>query len=153
MHGGGMVGAGAGAGAGGSRGGGGDKGRGGGRSGNGSGARGAMAPLRVPSSTERENNRRRERRRRLVTSRIFSGLRAHGNYILPRHCDNNEVLRALCDEAGWIVEPDGTTYRRVYSLGSGLSPCTPSRFCSCSFLVIDFVERYFCFIFVESRSR
>ncbi|XP_039787013.1 protein BZR1 homolog 4-like [Panicum virgatum] len=112
MHGGGMVGAGAGAGAGGSRGGGGDKGKGGGRSGNGSGARGAMAPLRVPSSTERENNRRRERRRRLVTSRIFSGLRAHGNYILPRQCDNNEVLRALCDEAGWVVEPDGTTYRR-----------------------------------------
>ena len=142
-----MVGAGVGAGAGGSSGGGGDEGRGAGRSGNGSG------PVRVTSFSERENNRRRERRRRLVTSRIFAGLRTHGNYILPRHCDNNEVLRALCDEAGWIVEPDGTTYRRVYSLGSGLSPCTPSRFCSCSFLVIDFVERYFCFIFVESRSR
>ncbi|PUZ74820.1 hypothetical protein GQ55_1G096300 [Panicum hallii var. hallii] len=112
MNGEGMVGAGAGAGAGGSSGGGGDKGKGNGGAGNGCGARGSMAPVRVPSSKERENNRRRERRRRMVTSRIFSGLRAHGNYILPRHCDNNEVLRALCDEAGWVVEADGTTYRR-----------------------------------------
>ena len=133
-----MVGAGVGAGAGGSSGGGGDEGRVAGRSGNGSGARGAMAPLRVPSSTERENNRRRERRRRLVTSRIFSGLRAHGNYILPRQCDNNEVLRALCDEAGWVVEPDGTTYRRVHSLGSGRSPCSPSLLCLRSLLVERF---------------
>ena len=127
-----MVGAGAGAGAGVSRGGGGDKGRGGGRSGNGSG------PVRVTSFSERENNRRRERRRRLVTSRIFAGLRTHGNYILPRHCDNNEVLRALCDEAGWVVEPDGTTYRRVHSLGSGRSPCSPSLLCLRSLLVERF---------------
>ncbi|KAL0351899.1 UNVERIFIED_CONTAM: NEDD8-conjugating enzyme Ubc12 [Sesamum calycinum] len=35
-----------------------------------------------------------------------------GNYNLPKHCDNNEVLKALCAEAGWIVEPDGTTYRK-----------------------------------------
>ena len=127
-----MVGAGVGAGAGGSSGGGGDEGRGAGRSGNGSG------PVRVTSFSERENNRRRERRRRLVTSRIFSGLRAHGNYILPRQCDNNEVLRALCDEAGWVVEPDGTTYRRVHSLGSGRSPCSPSLLCLRSLLVERF---------------
>lgn len=28
-----------------------------------------------------------------------------------QHCDNNEVLKALCAEAGWTVEPDGTTYK------------------------------------------
>ncbi|KAJ0982176.1 hypothetical protein J5N97_010431 [Dioscorea zingiberensis] len=42
----------------------------------------------------------------------LSGLRALGNYKLPKHCDNNEVLKALCAEAGWTVEPDGTTYRK-----------------------------------------
>jgi hypothetical protein len=40
-------------------------------------------------------------------------LRMYGNYKLPKHCDNNEVLKALCNEAGWTVEPDGTTYRKV----------------------------------------
>lgn len=45
----------------------------------------------------------------------FSGLRVHGGYKLPKHCDNNEVLKALCNEAGWVVEPDGTTYRKVYA--------------------------------------
>jgi brassinosteroid resistant 1/2 len=68
---------------------------------------------RVPSWRERENNRVRERRRRAISAKIFTGLRNFGNYQLPRHCDNNEVLRALCNEAGWTVEPDGTTYRKV----------------------------------------
>ncbi|CAN4105282.1 unnamed protein product [Withania somnifera] len=68
---------------------------------------------RKPSWRERENNRRRERRRRAVAAKIYTGLRAQGNYKLPKHCDNNEVLKALCTEAGWIVEPDGTTYRKV----------------------------------------
>ncbi|NP_001234745.2 mature anther-specific protein LAT61 [Solanum lycopersicum] len=67
---------------------------------------------RKPSWRERENNRRRERRRRAVAAKIYTGLRAQGNYNLPKHCDNNEVLKALCTEAGWIVEPDGTTYRK-----------------------------------------
>ncbi|XP_051139840.1 protein BRASSINAZOLE-RESISTANT 1-like [Andrographis paniculata] len=67
---------------------------------------------RKPSWTERENNRRRERRRRAIAAKIYAGLRAQGNYNLPKHCDNNEVLKALCAEAGWIVEPDGTTYRK-----------------------------------------
>ncbi|KAH9618037.1 hypothetical protein KSS87_014834 [Heliosperma pusillum] len=67
---------------------------------------------RKPSWRERENNRRRERRRRAIAAKIFSGLRAQGNFNLPKHCDNNEVLKALCAEAGWIVEPDGTTYRK-----------------------------------------
>lgn len=68
---------------------------------------------RKPSWRERENNRRRERRRRAIAAKIYAGLRAQGNYNLPKHCDNNEVLKALCAEAGWIVEPDGTTYRKV----------------------------------------
>ncbi|GAB2219025.1 hypothetical protein Droror1_Dr00006650 [Drosera rotundifolia] len=73
----------------------------------------AGAGRRNPSWRERENNRRRERRRRAIAAKIFTGLRAQGNYNLPKHCDNNEVLKALCNEAGWIVEPDGTTYRKV----------------------------------------
>ncbi|KAG6509684.1 hypothetical protein ZIOFF_027684 [Zingiber officinale] len=68
---------------------------------------------RQPTWKERENNKRRERRRRAIAAKIFTGLRATGNYKLPKHCDNNEVLKALCREAGWIVEEDGTTYRKV----------------------------------------
>ncbi|GAB4847105.1 BES1/BZR1 protein 2 [Ancistrocladus abbreviatus] len=67
---------------------------------------------RLPTWKERENNKRRERRRRAIAAKIFTGLRAQGNYKLPKHCDNNEVLKALCAEAGWIVEEDGTTYRK-----------------------------------------
>ncbi|PON98498.1 BES1/BZR1 transcription factor [Trema orientale] len=67
---------------------------------------------RLPTWKERENNKRRERRRRAIAAKIFSGLRMYGNYKLPKHCDNNEVLKALCNEAGWTVEPDGTTYRK-----------------------------------------
>jgi hypothetical protein len=69
----------------------------------------------MPTWRERENNKRRERRRRAIAAKIFSGLRAHGGYKLPKHCDNNEVLKALCNEAGWVVEQDGTTYRKVRS--------------------------------------
>lgn len=68
---------------------------------------------RLPTWKERENNKRRERRRRAIAAKIFAGLRVYGNYKLPKHCDNNEVLKALCNEAGWIVEEDGTTYRKV----------------------------------------
>eukprot|EP00249_Psilotum_nudum_P018055 c26618_g2_i1 orf=252-1514(+) len=67
---------------------------------------------RAPTTKERENNKKRERRRRAIAARIFSGLRQFGNYKLPKHCDNNEVLKALCKEAGWIVEDDGTTYKK-----------------------------------------
>nr|CAD1834016.1 unnamed protein product [Ananas comosus var. bracteatus] len=66
----------------------------------------------MPTWRERENNKRRERRRRAIAAKIFAGLRAYGNYKLPKHCDNNEVLKALCHEAGWVVEEDGTTYRK-----------------------------------------
>lgn len=78
---------------------------------------------RMPTWKERENNKRRERRRRAIAAKIFSGLRALGNYKLPKHCDNNEVLKALCREAGWVVEDDGTTYRKVLDL----KPCNSIR--------------------------
>ncbi|KAE8690190.1 Protein BZR1-like protein 1 [Hibiscus syriacus] len=61
---------------------------------------------------ERENIKRREQRRRAIAANIYSRLRAQGNYKLPKYFDNNEVLKALCAEAGWIVEEDGTTYRK-----------------------------------------
>ncbi|KZV51074.1 hypothetical protein F511_01866 [Dorcoceras hygrometricum] len=88
---------------------------------------------RLPTWKERENNKRRERRRRAIAAKIFSGLRLYGNYKLPKHCDNNEVLKALCNEAGWIVEEDGTTYRkgckpvdRMDIMGSAVvSPSSP----------------------------
>lgn len=49
-----------------------------------------------------------------MAARIFAGLRAHGNYRLPKHADHNEVLKALCAEAGWHVDEDGTIYRQVF---------------------------------------
>ncbi|KAF8391187.1 hypothetical protein HHK36_023489 [Tetracentron sinense] len=88
---------------------------------------------RLPSWKERENNKRRERRRRAIAAKIFSGLRMYGNYKLPKHCDNNEVLKALCNEAGWIVEEDGTTYRKgckpvehmdIVGGSASVSPCS-----------------------------
>ncbi|KAK1577098.1 hypothetical protein Q3G72_018964 [Acer saccharum] len=76
----------------------------------------AAAAWMKPTSRERDNNRRRERRRRALAAKVFSGLRAQGNYNLPKHCNNNEVLKALCVEAGWIVEEDGTTFRKARSV-------------------------------------
>ncbi|CAK9230837.1 unnamed protein product, partial [Sphagnum troendelagicum] len=75
---------------------------------------------RLPTWKERENNKRRERRRRAIAAKIFAGLRSYGNYKLPKHCDNNEVLKALCAEAGWIVDEEGNTYRK------GSKPLLPS---------------------------
>ncbi|XP_047069558.1 protein BZR1 homolog 1-like isoform X2 [Lolium rigidum] len=93
---------------------------------------------RTPTWKERENNKRRERRRRAIAAKIFTGLRAMGNYKLPKHCDNNEVLKELCREAGWVVEDDGTTYRKGYKpppssgpfsgvSSAGMSPCSSSQ--------------------------
>lgn len=62
---------------------------------------------------EREKTKLRERRRRSITSKIMEGLRKHGGYDLPSRADVNDVLRALAEEAGWVVEHDGTTYRRA----------------------------------------
>ncbi|XP_042495251.1 protein BZR1 homolog 1-like isoform X2 [Macadamia integrifolia] len=87
---------------------------------------------RLPTWKERENNKRRERRRRAIAAKIYTGLRAQGNYKLPKHCDNNEVLKALCAEAGWVVEEDGTTYRKgckphqteFAGTSTNISPCS-----------------------------
>jgi hypothetical protein len=59
----------------------------------------------------------------------------YGNYKLPKHCDNNEVLKALCNEAGWTVEPDGTTFRKVLFF---LLVYSPSVFHFCLTLVLGF---------------
>jgi hypothetical protein len=79
---------------------------------------------RLPTWKERDNNKKRERRRRAIAAKIGAGLRMYGNFKLPKHCDNNEVLKALCNEAGWSVEPDGTTYRKVLS-----TACFSYSFC------------------------
>ncbi|KAG4969057.1 BES1/BZR1-like protein 4 [Glycine soja] len=75
---------------------------------------------RLPTWKERENNKKRERRRRAIAAKIFAGLRMYGNFKLPKHCDNNEVLKALCNKAGWTVEPDGTTYRKGCKPSEGM---------------------------------
>ncbi|CAM0879930.1 unnamed protein product [Alopecurus aequalis] len=67
--------------------------------------------LRHPTPRERENNRQRERRRRQVATRIYAGLRANAGYALPKHADQNDVLRALCAEAGYLVDDDGNVTR------------------------------------------
>jgi hypothetical protein len=100
------------------------------------GGGGGLGGTRVPTWRERENNRRRERRRRAIAAKIFAGLRAYGNYNLPKHCDNNEVLKALCNEAGWTVEPDGTTYRKVQSVVLFSSPCLLHRTSLCFVLFL-----------------
>ncbi|KAF5463937.1 hypothetical protein F2P56_014060 [Juglans regia] len=89
---------------------------------------------RLPTWKERENNKRRERRRRAIAAKIYSGLRAQGNYKLPKHCDNNEVLKALCAEAGWIVEDDGTTYRQGSKPPPGEIAGTSTNLSACSSL-------------------
>ncbi|CAD5165597.1 unnamed protein product [Musa acuminata subsp. malaccensis] len=81
---------------------------------------------RTPTWRERENNKRRERRRRAIAAKMYSGLRLYGNYKLPKHCDNNAVLRALCEEAGWTVEEDGTTYRKGCKPTEGRDVVGPS---------------------------
>ena len=50
---------------------------------------------------------------RSAVAKIFAGLRPRGGYKPPKHCDNNEVPKALRNKVGWVVEPDGTTYRKV----------------------------------------
>lgn len=74
---------------------------------------GVVTKYRFPSDKERLNNKQRERRRRSVAHKIFAGLRAHGNYNLPKHADSNDLLKALCEEAGWHVEEDGRIFRKV----------------------------------------
>ncbi|KAM7250224.1 hypothetical protein ACFE04_022107 [Oxalis oulophora] len=87
---------------------------------------------RLPTWKERENNKRRERRRRAIAAKIYTGLRAQGKYKLPKHCDNNEVLKALCNEAGWIVEEDGTTYRKGFKPPANELPGASANISTCS---------------------
>ncbi|KAL2902195.1 Beta-amylase 8 [Bienertia sinuspersici] len=68
-------------------------------------------PRRREREKEKERTKLRERHRRAITSRMLSGLRQYGNFPLPARADMNDVLAALAREAGWLVEPDGTTYR------------------------------------------
>ena len=63
------------------------------------------------TETEKEKTKMRERQRRAITTKIFQGLRKHGGYRLTPRADINELLRNLASEAGWVVLPDGTTYR------------------------------------------
>uniref|UniRef100_A0A5B6Z022 Protein BZR1 homolog n=1 Tax=Davidia involucrata TaxID=16924 RepID=A0A5B6Z022_DAVIN len=101
----------------------------------GSSASSSAAARRKPSWRERENNRRRERRRRAIAAKIYAGLRSQGNYNLPKQSDNNEVLKALCTEAGWTVEPDGTTYRKgskppsieIGGTSTSITPCSSQK--------------------------
>uniref|UniRef100_A0A804MZ38 Protein BZR1 homolog n=2 Tax=Zea mays TaxID=4577 RepID=A0A804MZ38_MAIZE len=72
---------------------------------------GLTTSLRHPTPRERENNRQRERRRRQVAARIYAGLRARAGYALPKHADQNDVLRALCAEAGYHVDDEGNVTR------------------------------------------
>ncbi|XP_050206386.1 BES1/BZR1 homolog protein 2 [Mercurialis annua] len=93
---------------------------------------GGSSSGRLPTWKERENNKKRERRRRAIAAKIYSGLRAQGSYKLPKHCDNNEVLKALCSEAGWIVEEDGTTYRKGCHPPPMEMTGTPNTISACS---------------------
>ncbi|KAG8385214.1 hypothetical protein BUALT_Bualt03G0018900 [Buddleja alternifolia] len=83
-----------------------------------------VANVTVRSGVEKERTKIRERQRRSITSNIFHGLREHGGYRLSPRADINEVLRHLAQEAGWIVEPDGTTYRSSTTVSNGATACT-----------------------------
>ncbi|PKA51497.1 Protein brassinazole-resistant 2 [Apostasia shenzhenica] len=76
---------------------------------------------RRPSGEERARNKLRERRRREVAARIYAGLRERGNYRLPKHPDKNDLLKALCEEAGYAVDGDGNLRRKVRHLSLSLS--------------------------------
>ncbi|KAK6943429.1 BES1/BZR1 plant transcription factor, N-terminal [Dillenia turbinata] len=86
---------------------------------------GIVTKYRFPSEREPLNNKQRERNRRAVTHKIFAGLRAHGNYQLPKYADNNDLLKALCEEAGWQVAEDGTISRNQ-NPSLNISPSTSS---------------------------
>ncbi|MBA0726678.1 hypothetical protein Golax_002489 [Gossypium laxum] len=73
---------------------------------------GRVTRYRFPTEDERLKNKQRERKRRAVAHKIFAGLKEHGNYNLPKRADSNDLLKAVCEEAGWHVEADGTIYRK-----------------------------------------
>ncbi|GKV10524.1 hypothetical protein SLEP1_g21873 [Rubroshorea leprosula] len=89
---------------------------------------------------EKERTKLRERHRRAITSRMLAGLRQYGNFPLPARADMNDVLAALAREAGWTVDPDGTTYRHspppqqmaAFTVRSVESPLSGSSLKNCS---------------------
>ena len=52
---------------------------------------------RLPTVKERENNKKRERKRRAIAANIFSGLRTHGNYELPKVSPTSCPKRIMFD--------------------------------------------------------
>ncbi|GAB4834029.1 hypothetical protein Ancab_032283 [Ancistrocladus abbreviatus] len=94
--------------------------------------KGTVTSLRFPTEGERQKNKERERRRREITRRIFAGLRAHGNYNLPPHADNNDILRAVCEEAGWLVLEDGSVCRKNDMETSIICGANYNQICSCT---------------------
>ncbi|KAI4353453.1 hypothetical protein L6164_002402 [Bauhinia variegata] len=100
---------------------------------------------RYPTERERQNNKQRERTRRAVTRNIFAGLRKHGNYHLPKHANTNDLLIALCAEAGWHVEADGTVFRK----GSALEE---SHMINKSSINIDMEDDAYCRCINENTS-
>ncbi|XP_008808792.1 beta-amylase 8 isoform X1 [Phoenix dactylifera] len=74
-------------------------------------AAGGSGKCRKEREKEKERTKLRERHRRSITSRMLAGLRQYGHFLLPARADMNDVLAALAREAGWTVDPDGTTYR------------------------------------------
>ncbi|RWW82016.1 hypothetical protein BHE74_00009549 [Ensete ventricosum] len=87
----------------------------------------AIAKGRKEREKEKERTKLRERHRRSITSRMLAGLRQYGNFLLPARADMNDVLAALAREAGWIVEPDGTTYRPSPAPASSIPAPFPIR--------------------------
>ncbi|KAE8677847.1 Detected protein of confused Function [Hibiscus syriacus] len=68
--------------------------------------------LRTQEKRAMETTKTRKRHRRVFTRRLLVGLRHYVNFPLPPNSAMNDVLAALAREAGWTVEPDGTTYRQ-----------------------------------------
>ncbi|MBA0615627.1 hypothetical protein Godav_015748, partial [Gossypium davidsonii] len=92
---------------------------------------------RKPSWRERERTTGGGRGGGAIIAKIYSRPRAQGNYNLPKHYNNNKVLKALCAKAGWVVEDDGTTYR------NGSFPAISvvrSSFSSSSLVGVSFVR-------------
>lgn len=105
-----------------------------------SGGLGGVSRARKEREKEKERTKLRERHRRAITSRMLAGLRQYGNFTLPARADMNDVLAALAREAGWTVEPDGTTYRpspppaqlASFSVRSIESPLSAASLKNCS---------------------